>query len=251
MNLARHRLRPPQQRLPDTPSPERARDDHPGQVEEVTVRREVEKSGHVRHERLPRTLGSTRGEEREVARSDERRAVLAVIRHEAQKITAAPPHLRGNRTTEVSQGRVRVGRGRVNARIGRDEEKARQRTFCTSPLRRSLLVLPLLLKPSASRSATSLSWSRSSLPSPYTCRTLHCVGPSSPLSSMGLSDPSCARVDVDSRSLCRGDVGATRRHPTLRRTHGTRAKSCLNATDHARALPDAAMRPRATCCAGG
>ncbi len=85
--------------------------DHPGQVEEVTVRREVEKSGHVRHERLPRTLGSTRGEEREVARSDERRAVLAVISHEAQKVTAAPPHLRGNRTTEVSQGRVRVGRG--------------------------------------------------------------------------------------------------------------------------------------------
>mmetsp|Transcript_3735 Transcript_3735/g.15274 ORF Transcript_3735/g.15274 Transcript_3735/m.15274 type:complete len:204 (+) Transcript_3735:124-735(+) len=101
LNLARHRLRPPQQRLPDAPSPERARDDHPGQVEEVTVRREVEKSGHVRHERLPRTLGSTRGEEREVARSDERRAVLAVIRHEAQKITAAPPHLLHEPVEEV------------------------------------------------------------------------------------------------------------------------------------------------------
>ena len=43
-----------------------------------------------------------------------------------------------------------------------------QRTFCTRPFSRSLLLRPLALNPSASRSATSRSWSSSTLPSPYT-----------------------------------------------------------------------------------
>ena len=129
-------------------------------------------------------------------------------------------------------------RGRGRRRVSDGKERARRRTFCTSPLSRSLLVLPLLLKPSASSSATSLSWSRSTLPSPYTCRTLHCESRSSPLSRIWLREPKHRVCHVASNCQRPGDWGATRAHRALRRASGTRATVWLSAADRAIALPD-------------
>lgn len=79
----------------------------------------------------------------------------------------------------------------------------RARTFCTRPLRRSLLLRPLELKPSARRSATSRSWSRRTLPSPYTWRTRHWLGSLDSDEVAATRDDGRARDERDARSALR------------------------------------------------
>ena len=89
----------------------------------------------------------------------------------------------------------------------------RARTFCTRPLRRSLLLRPLELKPSARRSATSRSWSRRTLPSPYTWRTRHWLG--------SLDSDEVAATRDDGRARDERDALSA---PRTRATRSTRRK---------------------------